>query len=165
MLAKRGSALFGANTRQVIMVLKVEIDNFRQAWQWAMKCGHRETIISTMEPFFALHEFMGLLQEVSHLFHDSIQQVETEFEKEVREDHNWHRTLCHLYGYYAESIAYTQNLDEATEIADKALELAKKFDDKIGAARVYLVKSIAMDFADRPEPMLECTEEAVTLII
>ncbi|MBV7339114.1 tetratricopeptide repeat protein [Chloroflexi bacterium TSY] len=163
MLDQQGSALIGANPRQAIARLKVEMDNFRQAWQWAMNCGHWETINSTMEPFFALHEFAGLHQEASNLFCDSIQQIEMDTENKFLDDSNLYKTLCHLYGYYAESIAYTQNLDQATEIADKALELAEKIGDKFGAARAHLVKSIAMDFAGKPEEMLECAEQAVAL--
>lgn len=163
-LQEQESAIFGVMPKKAIDILKAELDNLRQAWNWAIDEANWALINSVIEPFSALHDFTGLLQEAAHLFTGAVKKLTPRSTQEGENSDDIAKTMRHLHTACAMFLSLTGEPEQALNRIRTAISVMPQGLDIVGEARANLVKIEILDLLGEFHKMLMCARETLGLI-
>lgn len=149
LVAHYDQPLHGENPGAPLTVLKVEIDNVRQAWHWAVTHRQVNLITHTIDAVAAFYEYAGLIAEGERMFGEAAQAVETEASsRETRE------LLCNLlvkHLFFAHIRGVSKEIEAKTK---KIFALSRELDNQERLADAFLIHGFTLEFTGEYEAAL-----------
>lgn len=107
LVAAQEKAFYGPQPRQAVAAIQSYLDNFRQAWRWAVEHGHRPGIEATLEAVGRFYQVANLLQEGEAVFAQAIEAF-----GEITPLLIWHAYFLEKRGQHGEAIRQAQKTVE-----------------------------------------------------
>jgi DNA-binding SARP family transcriptional activator/predicted ATPase len=138
MLAEKEEILQGTHVKQVFQALFIELDNIRQAWEWAVKEDMWELIYQAAHGFSYFYYLAGLSNEAEKVLRTTIEHLENM----ERTDHDQKPNMSVILGVLLAEQAFHLNhmarYDAALDVARRIASLAEPSSDALILTRGLL---------------------------
>ncbi|MDQ4075944.1 MAG: tetratricopeptide repeat protein [Chloroflexota bacterium] len=123
-LAERQAALHGRESQQVMAELRAELNNIRQAWQWAVTHAQIDALDRASHGLADVYDLIGLFQEGVTAFETAVERVRGLLAA-APPDRTTQSALGRLLTEYARFLMRQAQFDWAVAVAGEAAELAR----------------------------------------
>lgn len=160
LIADCEAACYGADPQVTIDLIWRELDNIRQAWQWAAK--RAATAPGLLAPLDTAVDGLAAFYEVTSLFEEG-QGMFTYAAEVIADGGNVARLRCHLLARVAEFAEWRGELKQAAETAAQVVELAGQL--ALPRYRADGLRTLGILKRDRgaPEQAIQHLQEAITV--
>lgn len=157
-LENRIETIQGSDYLQAKAEIEADIDNVRQAWEWAMATHNLEDIARSAETLhYYFFNTQGLFSEAAQRFQHAAAQIEDQAEEQA------HPLAGRLLLMAAVNQRILGQLIEARQLAQKGLEIFYQHELSDDIARATSTLSVIQLQLGDKEPALRLAEKAVTL--
>ena len=156
LLSNHEAALHGESPAEVVGDLKGDIDNIRQAWQWAVAHAEVGLVAPAVEALATFYELAGLLSEGERVFRTAALQME----EKVLEGEGT-SLVCHLYIKQALFFLNLGHLGDIWELVEKAAQLAQVGGDEKRIADIFFIRGFGYRFVGDLDLAMQQLEQAV----
>src|SRR5687768_1871025 len=146
-LQQQQDALFGAEPHRATALLRPDLENIRQAWEWAMAKGNYDKLALALEALARFYEVSGFIREATSTFSRAAGMIQAQLEGEVgggpasRARINLFSPLLIQQGRFFNMLGRSE---EALRLAEQTLSLAQELKSVSVMAAGYMVQGYAL---------------------
>lgn len=160
LVRQQQSALYGRSPQTAVATLEQDIDNIRQAWQWAMQENAFEELGRSIGSLAAFYEVAGLFDEAEQSFGGAADRLAT---TTFGNDPTVEEIRCHLLAKAAEFAELRGAYDQARVRADQTIALADRPDRRRYLADAHRTLGIAGRWTGHLEQANEHLKQAIAI--
>lgn len=160
-ISAREATLISSRQKECIEQLTFEIDNVRQAWEWAIDQRLIELLQLAAWPLWYSYEVRGLFREGEAMFLQAVQSMLT-WNSPNELDETRRARLGYLQIFQASLVLRQGRIEEAEQLLKDCLNRLMSTNDRVGLANAFLMRGVACMFVGQFQQAIECLQEART---
>ncbi len=143
-VARREAALQGEKPQMAMAEMKVEIDNLRRAWRWAVKQANVEALRRSARGLAIFYLLTGLHEEGERIFGEAVERLGPLAEATALAAGNVRAALSRLLVEQARFLFQRDNYDSSNAAAQEGISLAETCQEAGLVAEGHLVWGITL---------------------
>ena len=159
-IAGQRSALYGQQPQNASASIRIELENIRQAWRWAVekiKLAALEQSAATLARFYTL---VGLTEEGKNVFENAAHRLQDE-DRIGNLPGEGQRVLAQLLIELVHFLRFQRQLTQAVEIAQEAIRLALAVGDPRSEVRAHILWAYSEQHAGDVDASLKRLNQAL----
>lgn len=157
------TAVYGQQSRHTIHHIRTELDNIRQAWQWATTQLNLETLQQTLPTLSRFYLLTGLFQEGETMLGQAITPLKHVLSQTSSPDAELQLLLSQLEAHQAAFLCRQAQYSQAIQAAQEAVVLAQTVDSPATEAIAHLWWGHSLWRRADYAPAMQQLEQAITL--
>ncbi len=155
------AALTSNRQKEFLEQLTFEIDNLRQAWEWAIDQREIMLLREAAWAFWYSYELRGLFREGEAIFHQAVQSIRSWNSPNELEDDARLATLSYLQIFKAYLALRQGRLEAAGQLFKDSMDLLQRTNDRVGLANAFLMYGVVCMFMGQFQEAIKCLQEAL----